>query len=242
MKIKVLSFNIHKGFNWNNAKFTLHELKKFLREINPDVVFLQEICGENVKHRERVKEHPLENQLEFLADTLWPHFSYGKNAVYDHGDHGNAILCRYPIKYSHNLNLSLHSMEQRGLLHCVADIDSQPVHFLCTHLNLFNFHRLRQYQMVVDYVHDHIGDARVVLGGDFNDWNKRASGFFESRLGMKEAFKKQTGHYAETFPWAYPFLTLDRLYIKNLDVTNAQVYQGCHEISDHLPISCELVL
>ncbi|MFZ4713327.1 MAG: endonuclease/exonuclease/phosphatase family protein [Bacteriovoracaceae bacterium] len=241
MKIKVLSFNIHKGFNWNNQKFTLHELKVFLKVINPDVVMLQEIVGENTKHRSKYKEYPLSTQFEFLADTLWPHFSYGQNAVYDHGNHGNAILCRYPIKYSHNVNLTLHSLEQRGLLHCVADINDQPVNFLCTHLNLFHYHRVRQYRLVADYI-KRLDHEAVILGGDFNDWNKHASTYFELELGMKEVFKVKTGHYAQTFPCALPFLTLDRMYTKNISIGNTQLYEGCCELSDHLPISCEFSL
>jgi endonuclease/exonuclease/phosphatase family metal-dependent hydrolase len=241
MKIKVLSFNIHKGFNWNNLKFTLHELKLFLKEIDPDVVMLQEIVGDNTKHRSKLKEYPLETQFEFLADTLWPHFSYGKNAIYDHGDHGNAILSRYPIDYSHNLNLTLHSLEQRGLLHCVINVQQKPVHLLCTHLNLFHFHRLRQYRLVADYIQN-ISHEPVILGGDFNDWNKHASIFFENDLGMTEVFKKHLGHYAQTFPCAFPFLTLDRMYTKNLQSHSPQLYEGCYELSDHLPISCEFSL
>lgn len=57
-------------------------------------------------------------QLEALADKQWPHFAYGRNAVYDNGHHGNAILSRYPIRETSNFDVSQHSTESRGVLSC----------------------------------------------------------------------------------------------------------------------------
>lgn len=242
MKIKILSFNIHKGFNWNGQKFTLIELKKFLETENPDVVFLQEIVGENHKFREKVGNYPIENQLEFLADKVWPHFSYGKNAIYDHGHHGNAILSRFPLVFMRRQNLSLHRLEQRGLLHGIIHLDNLPIHLLCTHLNLFHFHRTKQYKMISDYIKNEVGESRIILGGDFNDWNRKASRTFEVENDLSEVFKKKYGQYAKTFPVQFPILTLDRLYVKNLECTNVKIYHDQKLISDHLPISAELVI
>ncbi len=39
----------------------------------------------------------LDSQFAFLADEIWPHFAYGKNAIYSAGHHGNAILSKHPI-------------------------------------------------------------------------------------------------------------------------------------------------
>ena len=44
--IKVLTYNIHKGFSASNLRFILHEIKSSLRHIDADVVFLQEVHGE----------------------------------------------------------------------------------------------------------------------------------------------------------------------------------------------------
>lgn len=44
--LKVLTYNIHKGFSATNLRFILHEIKSSLRHINADIVFLQEVQGE----------------------------------------------------------------------------------------------------------------------------------------------------------------------------------------------------
>ena len=90
--IKILTYNIHKGFNASNRRFVLHEMKDALREINADIVFLQEIQGEHRHKQNRISDWPDTSQFEFLADQVWQHHAYGKNAIYKSGHHGNAIL------------------------------------------------------------------------------------------------------------------------------------------------------
>ena len=44
-RIKVLSYNIHKGFNANNSAFVLDEIRQAIRRSGSDLVFLQEVLG-----------------------------------------------------------------------------------------------------------------------------------------------------------------------------------------------------
>ena len=44
---------------------------------------------------------------EFLADTIWSQYAYGRNAVYDNGDHGNALLSKFPITHYENHDISI---------------------------------------------------------------------------------------------------------------------------------------
>ncbi|PIS11989.1 MAG: hypothetical protein COT73_00920, partial [Bdellovibrio sp. CG10_big_fil_rev_8_21_14_0_10_47_8] len=106
MKIRVLSYNIHKGFSFSGWDFTLHTIKQALQETKADIVLLQEVVGENHQLRKAVPQWPTEAQFEFLADTVWPHYSYGKNAVFSLSHHGNAILSRFPIIKEENINIS----------------------------------------------------------------------------------------------------------------------------------------
>ncbi len=55
---------------------------------------------------------------EFLADTMWSDYAYGRNAVYPEGHHGNAVLSRFPIEYYENRDISVGNGEKRGLLYC----------------------------------------------------------------------------------------------------------------------------
>src|SRR5262245_56525891 len=92
--IRVLTYNIHKGFSTTNSRFVLHQIKEAIEVIHPHVVFLQEILGEHVSHEMEVENWPRKPQFEFLAQESWPHVAYGKNAIYEAGHHGNAILSK----------------------------------------------------------------------------------------------------------------------------------------------------
>ena len=113
--IKILTYNIHKGFNASNRRFVLHEMKDALREINADIVFLQEIQGEHRHKQNRISDWPDTSQFEFLADQVWQHHAYGKNAIYKSGHHGNAILSKYPFVEWENINVSLMKNASRSL-------------------------------------------------------------------------------------------------------------------------------
>src|SRR5262249_13930372 len=113
--MKILTYNIHKGVCYYTRKIVLNELREGIRAHSPDIVFFQEVRG----HHTRAS---IASQFEYLADELWPHYAYGKNAVYTRGHHGNAILSKYPIEFHHNLNISTNRLEHRGLLHAKARV------------------------------------------------------------------------------------------------------------------------
>ena len=115
--LKVLTVNIHKGFTFFNRKFILPELREAVRSVGADVVFLQEVTGSNARHPDKFDNYPETPHYEFLADSIWPQFAYGRNAVYTHGDHGNAILSKFPIVRFENHDVSISGPERRGLLH-----------------------------------------------------------------------------------------------------------------------------
>ena len=75
---KVLTVNIHKGFTFFNRKFILPELRDAVRSVGADVVFLQEVTGNHIKHPDKFDNFPEAPHYEFLADTIWPQFAYGK--------------------------------------------------------------------------------------------------------------------------------------------------------------------
>ncbi|SUB17760.1 Uncharacterised protein [Pantoea agglomerans] len=95
--IKVLTINTHKGFAPFNRRFILPELRDAVRATEADVVFLQEVMGTHAIHSLNHEEWPDSPHYEFLADTIWNDFAYGRNAVYPEGHHGNAVLSRFPI-------------------------------------------------------------------------------------------------------------------------------------------------
>jgi endonuclease/exonuclease/phosphatase family metal-dependent hydrolase len=245
MRIKILSYNIHKGFDIFNRRFVLARIKQQIRLINPDVVCLQEVQGEHEKLKKELNEWPLEAQFEFLADTIWPHHAYGKNAVYPQGHHGNALLSKYPIKYWHNLDLTLDKTEMRGLLHAEIWLpdENKTFHMMNTHINLFHVARKRQAEMISNYILEKIPEASpFLLAGDFNDWLLRLDPIIKRNLKVEEIFHFLYGKHARTFPCFFPQLPLDRIYVRGaIPIQGSVLSDGVwRDLSDHLPIYAEV--
>lgn len=243
MKIKVLSYNIHKGFDlW--GRFSLEKMKEALLSTHADVLLLQEVVGENKDLLQHFKTAPNERQFEYLADTVWPHYSYGKNAVFPARHHGNAILSKFPILTYHNLDISTNRYESRGLLH--AEIDLVPLgkrlHLFNTHLNLLKGSRINQIRNVISWIRKQLhSDTSFLLAGDFNDWSENLTELLESDLKAVEVFQRTAGAHARTYPAVWPQLRLDRIYFRGLQPKSAKVLKGppWTQLSDHLPLLAE---
>src|SRR5690606_36399550 len=91
--------------------------KTFLHSTNSQIVVLQEVIGSHSRFKSRYGSAFIEKQFEFLSDTVWSQYAYGKNAVYPSGDHGNALLSKYEIVEDHNNVISVGPREKRGLLY-----------------------------------------------------------------------------------------------------------------------------
>lgn len=239
--LRVLTYNIHKGFDRKNREFVLHEIREQLEAIDVDIVFLQEIQGRHFHHETRVQGWPVESQFEFLADKLWPHFAYGKNAIYTRGHHGNAILSKHSFQQWDNINLSRFRRASRSLLHGVIHLDEQDLnlHVICVHLELVGFERKRQINLLRRYIHDHVAASEpVILAGDFNDWAGRMGRKLEDQLSMQEVYRSTHGRYAKTFPSNRPILQMDRVYFKHLKLLECECLNmpPWGQLSDHLPL------
>ncbi len=244
---KVLTVNIHKGFTFFNRKFILPELREAVRQVGADVVFLQEVTGNHEKHPDKFDNYPETPHYEFLADTIWPQFAYGRNAVYTNGHHGNAVLSKFPIVRFENIDVSISGPERRGLLHCELQIPGRSVnvHAICVHLGLMESHRVQQMQMLCDLVRKGIPpQAPVVVAGDFNDWRHRAHVLLEQGADLHEVFVQAHGQAARTFPARLPLLRLDRIYVRNA-IGHAPVVlpsKPWSHLSDHAPLAAEIEL
>lgn len=244
VKLNVLTMNMHMGFGFLNRRFILPELRDAVRSASADVVFLQEVHGEQQNHAQSVKNWPTTSQYEFLAESMWEDFAYGRNAVYPHGHHGNALLSKYPIIRHENLDISIHGTEERGLLHCVLEVPRcGEVHAICVHLGLKEAHRQQQLALLAELVSQLPPDAPVIIAGDFNDWRQKA----DARLvpaGLREVFVESSGAPARSFPARFPLLRLDRIYVRNVKTRSPRVLSNrpWSHLSDHAPLAVEVTL
>jgi endonuclease/exonuclease/phosphatase family metal-dependent hydrolase len=270
MKIRVATYNIHKGVSALRSRPRVLALKKAIGQFHADIVFLQEVQGRHDRYLERygsgdLEHHhawPDEAQHEFFAGESH-HSAYGMNAVYDHGHHGNALLSAFPIEDTSNHDVSDHAYEQRGILHCVLDTPAGQVHCYVVHLGLFEGGRARQTETLIDAVQESAPSGEpVIIAGDFNDWRNTLSDRLRKSLGVAEVFdelgprnalgdlvrnlagRRGSVRPARTFPAALPWFRLDRIYIRGFKVENAEVLHGTlwARLSDHAPILANLEL
>lgn len=247
--VKILSYNIHKGFNATNKQFTLDLIKNSIRNVKADIVFLQEIVGQNELHAMKIAEWPTQSQFEFLADEIWPHYAYGKNAVYknDKGHHGNAILSVFPIIKWSNYNISTFKLENRGLLHALIEMPFSKtiIHCYCVHLSLISSGRKTQIDRIISIISKEVKKNQLlILAGDFNDWEQVATDKLSENLGIYEVFKSEKGAHALTFPAFMPLLSLDRIYARGFSVKHTQIIKDNNQgqyLSDHLALYAELI-
>jgi len=240
--LKVLTLNIHKGFSAGQRRFTLENIRNCLRDSKASVVFLQEVVGEHQLFARKIPGWPQGNQLEFLADSVWSHHAYGKNAIYQHGHHGNAILSEVPFKSWHNLDVSLMTVSQRGILHGVT---ANNLHLLCVHFGLFEKERRLQARKLIEYVVGNIpADAPMIIAGDFNDWRKTLHNRLVRELRLHDAHQKLNNKVANTFPSFRPILPMDRIYLRGFQVRSCSIMNSpeWRRISDHCAVMASLSL
>lgn len=242
LELRVLSLNIHKGFALGPKRLVLSKIRECLRESRASVVFLQEVIGANERHQKRMRTWPSQTQLEYLADTVWTHHAYGKNAIYQHGHHGNAILSAMPFVRWDNIDASILSFSQRGFLHGTI---AGGLHLICVHLGLFERERQLQIAHLIEHITRTVGPGEpLILAGDFNDWRLHGHRRLIEALGVEEVHEAIMGHPARTYPAFMPMLAMDRIYVRGLRIGHCRCIAGQHwrDFSDHRALLTDLLL
>ena len=247
LRLRVATYNIHKGVVPGPSlrrRPMVKEMRQRLHELQADVVFLQEVQGQNNRFAKRFAQWPADPQAQYLA--LDPESSrrfqavYGLNARYLHGHHGNALLSQFPILSIENRDFSDHVFERRGVLHCVLQMGERAVHCFVIHFGLFARSRARQAGALIDWIRAEVPPgAPLLIAGDFNDWQDALSRLLVERLGVYEVLDS-----ARTFPALMPCLRMDRIYVRGFAVETAQVLRGLSwaRLSAHAPVVADLTL
>lgn len=237
--IRLLTLNAHQGFNSFRRRKLLSHIRDALRASNADLVFLQEVGGD---HGGDIPQQ----HFELLADQVWPQHAYGRNAVATSGHQGNALLSKFPIVRWQNVDVSVGGSEPRGMLHCVLDVPhaGQPLHAVCVHFGLREAHRRQQVDRLLALLADAIPrDAPLIVAGDFNDWRERAHTRLLADRSLAEIHASACKRPARTFPAWWPWLRLDRIYVRNLHHRPLEMpRRPWSELSDHAPLAAEVRL
>ncbi|MEN9537829.1 MAG: hypothetical protein RLZZ126_64 [Pseudomonadota bacterium] len=242
--LRIATYNIHKGVQGLGLRqrLEIHNLGIAVEQFDADIVCLQEVRKLHRRHAKRFANWPTVGQADFLAPPGYQAV-YQSNAVTRHGEHGNALLSRWPVVEHRHEDMSDHRFEQRGLLHAEVIVDQQVLHVVVVHLGLLRASRLRQMEQLGAYIQREIFPRHpVVVAGDFNEGAGLTQAVFPA-LGLLPA-RNGPPHppVTPTFPSRLPLLQLDHVYARGLQATAVQVPRGriWWRMSDHLPLIVDL--
>jgi endonuclease/exonuclease/phosphatase family metal-dependent hydrolase len=246
--LRVATYNIHKGVRGvgPRRRLEIHNLALGIEALDADLVFLQEVRSSNRQEALQFPDThigwPRMPQADYVAPEGYE-VAYRTNAYTRHGEHGNALLSRWPLGEIQHHDVSDHRFEQRGLLHVPVQWKGTLVHAIVAHLGLMHSSRVRQVERIAAFIAAHVPPGeRLVLAGDFNDWGERLDAPIR-HMGLTSA--QPHGHSPpRTFPSRVPFFSLDRVYTRGLRCVDLHVPRGSAwaRMSDHLPLVVELRL
>lgn len=240
MKLRVLSYNIHKCIGGVDRKYDPSRISEVVGKLEPDIVMLQEVDA-------GVKRSNGDRQAELLAERLGLkyHTWFPNVEIKGGGSYGNAVLSRYPIIESANIDLTTKWKKKRSVLHGVVrvrhdDLD-RTVHVYNMHLGLAGYERKLQIDKFLashpfQQLHH---DTPVVVGGDLND--------VYGGLGelLAPAGFRGTEKRPRTFPAWGPLRALDAIFVRGeLDYLGLERCdsQLARRASDHRPLVAEVRL
>ena len=242
--LRVATYNIHKGVRGMGPgkRLEIHNLGLGIEAMDADLVCLQEVRlfhqRDALRFERTLLGWPEGGQADFLAPDGYD-VAYRTNAVTKHGEHGNALLSRWPIGECYHHDVSDHRFEQRGLLHVPVLWQGIEVHVIVAHFGLIHSSRVRQVDRLAEYLAAEVpGEAHVLVAGDFNDWGER----LDRPMHAHGLHRAQTAVPARTFPSRVPLFTLDRIYVRGFKCLTTTVPRGGAwvRMSDHLPLVVEL--
>ena len=239
--LRVATYNIHKGVQGIGParRLEIHNLGHAIEQLDADIVCLQEVRKMNRQAAARFSQWPELPQADFLAPEGYTAV-YETNAVTRHGEHGNALLTRWPVLRQGHQDISDHRFEQRGLLHVVIDINNRPVHAIVVHLGLIKGSRVRQIVRLREFIEREIShDEAVIVAGDFNDWGARMRVAMNA-MGLRDVHGTRT----LTYPSRLPVAQLDFIYGRHIEPVECSAPRGpiWSRMSDHLPLVTDFLL
>ena len=240
--LRVATYNIHKGVQGLGParRLEIHNLGHAVEQLDADIVCLQEVRKMNRREAQYFDRWPEVSQAEYLSPEGYESV-YHTNAFTRDGEHGNALLSRWPVVGSSHEDISDHRFEQRGLLHVETDVDGKRIHTIVVHLGLIHESRIRQIAKIQKFIEREVpSDAPLIVAGDFNDW-----GFQIKRmLAGFGLFEFDDGPRSLTYPARLPMVQLDHVYVRGLRPTGLYVPNGriWWRMSDHLPLIAEFQL
>lgn len=240
MRLRVVSYNIHKCIGGVDRKYEPERVAEVLRKLEADVLLLQEVDAGVSRSRGH-------QQTELLGDLVGMRYRtwYPNVDVRGGGQYGNAILSRYPLIESSNIDLTWRFKKKRSALHGVIrvrhdDVD-RTIHVYNMHLGLARFERRIQLTKFLDshpFANLH-HDTPIVVGGDLNDVYGKLGELLRP-VGFRGIERRPL-----TFPAWGPVRPLDAIFVRGkVDFVKLSRCDSelARKASDHRPLVAEVRL
>lgn len=242
LNVRVVTWNVHKCVGGFDRRYDPARTSAVLAALDADVVLLQEVSqgGHWYKH---------ERQVDVLGDALgMSHRSYFVNVKFGpkRGEYGNAILSRFPIASTDNIDLTVAGKKARSALHAELRVPLpsggvRTLHAFNLHLGLGERERREQLRMLLasprlTHIHH---NTPTIIAGDFND----VLGSLGKRLLVPAGFHGPR-RAPRTFPAWAPLRALDSLFVRGeceLQSLTSARNKGSRTASDHVPLVADLL-
>lgn len=239
----IMSYNTHSCVGKDGKSIPLR-IAEVISNQKPDIVALQELDVS-------LRRTEFEDQACTIAGELQMFFHFYPCLHVEHGQFGNAILSRFPMKLvlAESLPVVPHLRrdESRGALWMEIRLNCCSVQMITTHLGITVRESISQAEILLSSRWLAHPDCKppIILCGDLNATPRsRTYRLFSGTLTDSQRTLGQRKS-SPTWPSALPFLCLDYIFVSpKVNVRSVSVIRNrlTRMASDHLPVVAEVDL
>lgn len=231
--VRVATYNIHRCRGMDRRTMP-SRIADVLRELNADIVALQEVIGAGPNGAGQAEEIGAAVGMGWVMTSV----RHLRRHLF-----GNVVLSRLPIVDHGQYDLSWRTCEPRACQRADLDLGGgHLLHIYNVHLGTAVLERRYQARRLASYVHDHRVVGTKIILGDFNEWMKglatnTLSALFES-IDIYAHLKRR-----RTYPGIFPVVHLDHIYYEgHVEVKAVELLRSRTALmaSDHLPLAADL--
>lgn len=218
-QLRVLTYNIHHGEGMDE-RFDYERLAKIIRDLNPDVVALQEV---DFKTR---RSNGID-QASLLGDLTQMRAVFGKAMYFQGGEYGEALLSRFPMEEKKIYALPYHpGQEPRAALAAKVIPEGELPEFIFVGTHLCHQSEETRFEQMTR-IHSLLSDAEdvpVILAGDLN----ARKGSPPMNVFLKDQWKDASAPHSQ----------IDYILIRSKDpwkVVDVRIIED-QVASDHFPV------